>query len=167
MRSETSIARIGSAVEGIVSRISRGSAVVPDRPGYVTKTVIRKLIFACPAARNAEDCHAVTREDLQRWSPDESGVLSHFDSGMPADDMSKLVFDRPDWGLLISLWCCLVKPAETYLQKASVSTDRLTEKDADEIANAAAALHEASGAETTVLGAVQQWLQSHTKDGAL
>lgn len=152
---ETSIARIGAGVEAIVNDIPPGA--VPVGRGYVRKTVLRKLIFACPAALSAEDWHTVTRVDLQRWAPDEAGVLSNFPDTESADSMSMLLFDRPDWGLLIPLWACLCKPALPCIGKAGLRPENLSVADAEAIAGAAAALHTA-GNETTVAAAVKSWL---------
>jgi hypothetical protein len=152
---ETSIARIGAGVEAIVNDIPPGA--VPDRRGYVRKTVLRKLIFACPTALSAEDWHTVTRVDLQRWAPDEAGVLSNFPETESAASMSMFLFDRPDWGLLISCWACLCKPALPCIGKAGLRPENLPVADAEAIAGAAAALHSA-GNETTVAAAVKSWL---------
>jgi len=154
---ETSIARIGAGVEAIVNDILLGA--VPARRGYVRKTVLRKLIFACPAAHSAEDWHVVTRADLQRWAPDEADVLGGFPETESADSMSVLVFDRPDWGLLISLWACLCNPALPVIGKAGLRPESLQEADAKAIAGAAAALHSEADNETTVAAAVNRWLR--------
>jgi hypothetical protein len=154
---ETSIARIGAGVEAIVKGIPPG--VVPGGRGYVRKTVLRKLIFACPAAHRAGDWHAVSREDLQRWAPDEVDALGGFPETASADSMSMLVFDRPDWGLLIPLWACLCKPALRGIGEAGLEPESLEEADAQAIAGAAAALHSKAGNETTVAAAVKRWLQ--------
>lgn len=160
MCAETSIARIGAGVEAIVNDIPAG-AVPAGRlgRGYVRKTVLRKLIFACPAAQRAEDWHVVSRADLQRWAPDEADVLGGFPETENADSMSMLVFDRPDWGLLISLWACLCKPALSSIWKAGLREDSLQEADAEAIAGAAAALHSEAGNEATVAAAVNRWLR--------
>ncbi len=134
VRVETSIANIGAGVEAIVDGISHPGGLVPASPGYVKKSLVCKLIFACPHALGTGDWHTVTRDDAQRWSPDEVGVLKAFAEDATAASMSLLLFDRVDWGLLVSVWGCLLKGAMALVERAGL---RPEDVDAEAIAAAA------------------------------
>ena len=84
VQAETSIANIGAVVEAIVTGLGRSRGLVPAWSGYVKNGLVCKLILACPFAGRAADWHTVTRAELQRWSPDEAGVLKAFPEGTTA-----------------------------------------------------------------------------------
>ncbi len=153
VRSADNLFAIGNWARDIVDKICRGA--IPRSNGYVKKTVVRKLICACPHVWNAADWGSVRRADLQAWTPDETKVLEEFPETATAESISMLLFGRPDWGLLVSMWGCMWKPAAHVLDKHGV--DNITPAHAKAICAAAAALHEETGLESTPTVAVQ-WL---------
>jgi hypothetical protein len=160
----TSIAEIGKQVVAIVAGLSRAGGPIPAENGYVRKSVIRKLILACPHARSADDWGKVSRVDLQSWSPDAAGVLGEFPASATADSISSLLFGRPDWGLLVSMWACLWKPTLPILAKAGWDATGIGPEQADAIGRAAVALHAATGSEITPAAAVRKWLAAEGSD---
>ena len=158
VRAQTSIVDIGSGVRRIVDTLASSTGVVPCADGYVKKTVIRKLIFACPHAWRADDWSTMTRKDLQELAPGEVGVLKAFPEDQTADSISTLVFGRPDWGLLLSMWTCLWKPAVAVLRKAQCGSTPVR-IDAEAIGRAATTLKEESGGEVTAAAVARRWLQ--------
>jgi len=153
---ETSIASIGAGVLAVVEGFSPHGLALN---GYTKKSLIRKLIFACPHSWHAKDWDAVSRKDLQEWSPDERGVLNVFSETETAESISYLLFGRPDWGLLVSSWACVWKPALPELRKNGVSLGSISSGNAEAIARAAAVLHQETGAEGTAAAAVRRWLE--------
>ena len=154
VRSAYNLLAIGKGVKDIVDKIS-GDAI-PRRDGYVKKSVIRKLMCACPHVWNATDWGSVRRADLQAWTPDETKVLEEVPETATAESISMFLFGRPDWGLLVSMWGCIWKPAALVLAKHGLH--KITPADAEAISAAAAALHEETGLESTPKAAVQLWL---------
>jgi len=156
---ETSIASIGAGVLAVVEGLSSPHGLVSAADGYTKKSLIRKLIFACPHSWHAKDWDAVSRNNLQEWSPDEAGVLKAFSDTDTAESISNLLLGRPDWGLLVSCWACVWKPALPELRKNGVSLGSISSGNAEAIAQAAAALHQETGAEETAAAAVRRWLE--------
>ena len=164
---EIFIASIGTGVLAVVEGLSSPHGVVSAADGYAKKTLIRKLIFACPRSWHAADWAAVSRKDLQAWSPDEAGVLKAFPETETAESISTLLFGRPDWGLLVSCWACVWKPASPELRKNGVSHGSISPGNAEAIARAAAALHQETGAEETAAAAVRRWLEDMERQAEL
>ena len=113
VRSADNLLAIGNGVKDIVNKINRGA--IPRQDGYVKKTVFRKLMRACPHVWNATDWGSVRRADLHAWTPDQTNVLEEFPETATAESISMFLFGRPDWGLLVSMWGCIWKPAALVL----------------------------------------------------
>ena len=146
---------IGNGVKAIVDKISGGA--IPRQDGYVKKTVLRKLMCACSHVWNATDWGSVRRADLQAWTPDKAGVLEEFPETATAESISMFLFGRPDWGLLVSMWGCIWKPAAPLvLAKHGLHT--ITQAHAEAIRAAADSLREETGLQSTPKAAVQLWL---------
>ncbi len=153
------IVAIGTGVKTIVNKLSAVGGVVPAADGYVKKTIIRKLLCACPHTRSvAAQWSRVRVRDLQAWTPDEAGILEEFPESATAESISMLLFGRPDWGLLASMWGCLWKPVVPILTKAGMQTQSITPEQAHEIGRVALTLYEETGAESTPAAAVRRWL---------
>ena len=160
MLAETSLHRIGKGVEDIVQGLSCPGGAIPAKKGYIFKSVVRKLMLACPAASASEaDWANVSRLQLQAWSPDETHALTSFGEKGNAQSMSMLLFDRPDWGLLISMWACLCKPAVALLAGAKYRPSDLQAKDLEGIVAAVATVEKEMGTAASVQVAVKRWLQ--------
>ena len=59
----------------------------------------------------------------QAFTPDQSNILSHFADSWSAAELSYILFDRPDWALLASMFLCLVKPLEGQISVEELSSE--------------------------------------------
>ncbi len=81
--------------------------------GYIRSFLARKIVIA--RAMTTEEpalkvnWAVVPRAWLAQMCSDESGYLDCFPAGMPASEISELVFERPDLGLFVSMWGVLVE----------------------------------------------------------
>lgn len=158
VHSADTLVAIGIGVKAIVETISGGA--IPRQDGYVKKSVIRTLICACPHVWNATDWGTVMLADLKAWTPDQAGVLDDFSPTDNAASISSFLFGRPDWGLLVSMWGCMWKPASLVLANSGVHS--ITPSQAEAIRAAATTLHAETGVKSTPKAAVQVWLSTQT-----
>ena len=59
----------------------------------------------------------------QAVTPDQLDLLSGFEDSCSAAELSDILFDRPDWALLASMFLCLVKPLEGQISVEELSSE--------------------------------------------
>ena len=65
------------------------------------------------------------RAELEELCCDQSEFLKTFLETWSAADVSNFIFGRPDWGIFVSLFACLLKDA---IKIPKVSSDELLER---------------------------------------
>ena len=75
---------------------------------YVRTFTVRKVALACAVHNDIlVDWNQVSIGQLQRMAPDENEFLNTFPESWTAEQVSSLVFDRPDWAIFASMFACL------------------------------------------------------------
>lgn len=97
--------------------------------GYVCQFVSRKILIAHVAWRSPSqfDWESIPVSTLKECCPDQSSQLDTVPSRWSAADLSRCIFGRHDWGLLVSMAGCLWKePLDKWPQEqvmAAVQSD--------------------------------------------
>lgn len=162
VRGRTSERAVAETAKDIVDILSGIGCPVPRSNGYVRKTVIRSLMLACPSILQNAEWGGVLRTDLQAWAPDQTGALEQFPPTTSAEHLSMFMFGRPDWGLLVSMWCCLWKQVLPIMAKAGVQPDEITPEIAGAICEVATAMQGETGRVNSPAVVVRQWLEQRS-----
>jgi hypothetical protein len=90
---------------------------VAEGDSYVSGFMVRKMVLAwveemkTKGKTQAIDWGEVSRDVLMEACADETGYLELFDTESTAEDISNIMFSRPDLGIFVSMYCCLFKEA--------------------------------------------------------
>jgi hypothetical protein len=90
---------------------------VAEGDSYVSGFMVRKMVLAWVEGMKAKgkiqaiDWGEVSRDVLMEACADETGYLEVFDTESTAEDISNIMFSRPDLGIFVSMYCCLFKEA--------------------------------------------------------
>lgn len=101
-------ASVRTLVDGVAH--SAGGMLQGSMDGYLCLSLNRKRLFGALTLYPELDWSTVTLGQLREVSPDRGEHLSCFPHEWIAQEASRLVFSRPDWGLLISMYACLWAP---------------------------------------------------------
>jgi hypothetical protein len=111
-----SLPALAAAARVVVVAVGRQAVALQARvDGYVTDYLVRKLVLRRLVAEAREgryiDWSATSLEQLRLTSADVGNFLARLPPQWSAADASWFFFDRPDWGVLISMYACLWKEA--------------------------------------------------------
>ncbi len=108
-----------------------------DDKGYVMMSVGRKIIIALLASGRASvDWASMSRPELEELCCDQNEFLKVLPKTWSAADISNFIFGRPDWGIFVSVFACLMKDV---FKITSCSRETLIERLASPIFERAAA----------------------------
>ena len=125
--------------------LAKQSPVWRKMMGYVRAFLRRKLVLGAlrntPHTDRNVDWGLVPLSLLQAMCPDQHDALGRFPSSWSARDVSNFVLGREDWGVLVSMYCCLFnEPLET-LKKQGVPADQLASLVGSEVFTTASVAH--------------------------
>lgn len=101
------------AARQAIASIGRVSGIPTKANGYVCEYVARKLVVGQLVAAARKGCYvdwsAVPLTALRAAAPDEYDLAASLPTAWTAGEASAFMFDRPDWGIFISMFACLFK----------------------------------------------------------
>ena len=115
-------------VRKVRSLISNAVKVAPrifphDDTAYVVTSVARKVVIAMlSSGRATTEWAHMRRAELEELSCDQNDLLKSMPESWSAADISNFIFGRPDWGIFVSLFGCLLRDA---IKVAKFSSDDL------------------------------------------
>ena len=98
--SSTNLIEVVETMHAVLHRVSIDCPnTIPTRgeDAYVRTFTVRKVAIACAVHHNMQmDWEQITLEQLKRMAPDENKFLNFFPERWSAQQVSSMVFDRPD-----------------------------------------------------------------------
>lgn len=105
-------ASLNASVRTLVDTVARsaGGILQGGADGYLRLSLNRKLLLGLLALYPELDWSNVSLVQLREAAPDQGDHLKGFPPEWDAQEASRLIFSRPDWALLISMYACLWSP---------------------------------------------------------
>jgi hypothetical protein len=112
------------AIKSMLRSVGVQTCLVTEGDTYVCGFLARKMVLVWVEEVKAKgkveaiDWGEVSRDLLKEACADESGYLESFGAESTAEEISNTMFSRPDFGIFVSMYCCLFKEAcETWPRK--------------------------------------------------
>jgi hypothetical protein len=103
------------AIKSVLRSVGVQSCVVTEGDTYVTGSLTGKLVIAWIEEVKVKgkvqtiDWGEVSRDLLMEACADETGYLESFQAESTAEEISNIIFARPDFGIFVSMYCCVFK----------------------------------------------------------
>ena len=103
---------LNASIRTLIDRVvhSAGGILQGSADGYLRLSLNRKLLVGSLTLYPKLEWSNVTLGQLQEAAPDQGDHLKGFPPEWNAQEASRLIFSRPDWALLISMYACLWSP---------------------------------------------------------